>query len=194
MGLCRPLAVDAFALLDGTTGLWGACRWTRVGHARNRAASSGGALDRDKRELASGRASIRTQLVADVSPYARCVLSSTLFDRYIMVDWSASNRRNRGKDSIWIRSLGTDDGPHDVIENPTSRMEARERIRELLRAAVSRRERVLVGFDFRTVSRGASLRPSGCTAPPGRRRGRTSPQRFETGQTTGTTGSRSLAR
>jgi hypothetical protein len=74
--------------------------------------------------------------------------SGRLFDRYLMVDWSASNVPKRGKDSIWIRSLGVVDDRYDLIENPRTRTAARERVRAELCASVARRERVLVGFDF----------------------------------------------
>lgn len=71
-----------------------------------------------------------------------------LFDRYVMVDWSANSKPKTGKDSIWIRSLGSTDESYDLIENPRTRVAARDRVREELAAAILRKERVLVGFDF----------------------------------------------
>lgn len=54
----------------------------------------------------------------------------------------------RGRDSIWVRSLGIDrNGRHDLVANPRTRTEARALVRQHLVAAVSRGERVLVGFD-----------------------------------------------
>jgi precorrin-8X/cobalt-precorrin-8 methylmutase len=68
-----------------------------------------------------------------------------LFDEYVMVDWSAANRRKRGKDSIWI---GRRRDGETVGENVATRAQARERVRELLRDAARAGRRVLVGFDF----------------------------------------------
>jgi precorrin-8X/cobalt-precorrin-8 methylmutase len=69
-----------------------------------------------------------------------------VFDRYIIVDWSASNRPKTGKDSIWICDLrGTGD---PVSTNPSTRRKAEEQLRDLLIEAVDREERVLIGFDF----------------------------------------------
>jgi hypothetical protein len=83
--------------------------------------------------------------LATTGPTAR------LFDRYVAVDWSANSVPKRGRDSIWVRSLGAGDaaggGPHDLVANPRTRAEARVLLRDHLVAAVSRRERVLVGFD-----------------------------------------------
>jgi precorrin-8X/cobalt-precorrin-8 methylmutase len=71
-----------------------------------------------------------------------------LFDRYVMVDWSANGKPKRGKDSVWIRSLGTGDDRRDAIANPATRLAASDQVRDMLVASVARRERVLVGFDF----------------------------------------------
>lgn len=71
-----------------------------------------------------------------------------LFDRYVMVDWSANNRRKKGRDSIWVRSVAAADDARDVIQNPATRHEATEIVRALLVDSVGRNERVLVGFDF----------------------------------------------
>ena len=67
-----------------------------------------------------------------------------LFDAYLIVDWSAHAKPKHGKDSIWLayHEHGT------LLENPTTRLAARNRVAELLTDAVSRSRRVLVGFDF----------------------------------------------
>jgi hypothetical protein len=67
---------------------------------------------------------------------------SRLFDAYIAVDWSASSTPKRGKDSIWVCEHGA------APENPSTRHDATERVRELLQELVTARRRVLVGFDF----------------------------------------------
>lgn len=69
-----------------------------------------------------------------------------MFDRYIIVDWSASNSPKTGKDSIWICDLGEAGDP--VSTNPSTRRQAEEQLRELLIKAADRGERVLIGFDF----------------------------------------------
>lgn len=64
-----------------------------------------------------------------------------LFDRIIVVDWSAHTGPKRGADSIWLCSLDaatldTPDTPDipdiEVLENIPTRLEARSRLRELM--------------------------------------------------------------
>jgi precorrin-8X/cobalt-precorrin-8 methylmutase len=69
-----------------------------------------------------------------------------LFDRYLIVDWSASSKPKGGKDSVWIADLGSDGPP--LTRNPRTRREAEAIVRGVLREAVDERHRVLVGFDF----------------------------------------------
>jgi precorrin-8X/cobalt-precorrin-8 methylmutase len=70
----------------------------------------------------------------------------TTFDRYVIVDWSASGIPRRGRDSIWVASLGAVGDP--VTWNPATRTAAHAAIRGHLVDAVRRGERVLIGFDF----------------------------------------------
>jgi precorrin-8X/cobalt-precorrin-8 methylmutase len=65
-----------------------------------------------------------------------------LFVDYVAVDWSASSIPKRGKDSIWLCEHGS------PPENPSTRDEATQRVRELLGRIVAGGGRVLVGFDF----------------------------------------------
>lgn len=69
----------------------------------------------------------------------------TLFDRYVVVDWSANNAPKVGKDSIWIADLGE----HGACEldNPPTRREAMVGIKGIFRRAFAEGERVLAGFD-----------------------------------------------
>ncbi|MEZ5404111.1 MAG: hypothetical protein R2729_30810 [Bryobacteraceae bacterium] len=61
-----------------------------------------------------------------------------LFERYVMVDWSARAKPATGRDSIWI-------GVHGQKEcNPRTRMEAFGHLRNLLVDPIP----TLVGFDF----------------------------------------------
>jgi hypothetical protein len=70
----------------------------------------------------------------------------TRFDRYITVDWSASNSPRTGRDSIWVGSLGSEG--EASTRNPSTRSLAESVVRRLLLDAVERGERVLIGFDF----------------------------------------------
>jgi precorrin-8X/cobalt-precorrin-8 methylmutase len=72
----------------------------------------------------------------------------SLFDFYIMVDWSgAARRRGRRSDSIWVaHGSTTEDAP--LTDSPFSRTEAIRLIRSLLVKEIAARKRVLVGFDF----------------------------------------------
>jgi hypothetical protein len=72
---------------------------------------------------------------------------TTLFDSYVAVDWSASNKPTLGKDSIWscvgdglIESLRT--------TNHRTRRDAEAWLLDYLIAAVRDGQRVLVGLDF----------------------------------------------
>jgi hypothetical protein len=70
----------------------------------------------------------------------------SMFDRYITVDWSASNRPKGGKDSIWVCDAPAAGQP--LTWNIRTRSAAEAHVRGLLVGAVGRNERVLVGFDF----------------------------------------------
>ena len=73
----------------------------------------------------------------------------TLFDVYLMVDWSASQKkRNTGPNSIWFATLERTPSLQAVLENPATRYCARTRLGEALEDLKKRGKRVLVGFDF----------------------------------------------
>ena len=69
-----------------------------------------------------------------------------MFDRYVMVDWSASSQPCTGKDSIWICITGAEGDT--ITANPPTRGTAEALLRRVLHRAVESDERVLVGFDF----------------------------------------------
>ena len=69
----------------------------------------------------------------------------TLFDGYLMVDWSSAATPRTGKDSIW---LALDLDGTFALENPPTRMAARDRIAAILRRAAADGHRILAGFDF----------------------------------------------
>jgi hypothetical protein len=66
-----------------------------------------------------------------------------------MVDWSASQKkRHTGKDSVWYCVGWRAPHVHRMTRNPANRDAATRQLIRHLRALVSRRKRVLVGFDF----------------------------------------------
>lgn len=66
-----------------------------------------------------------------------------VFDRYVVVDWSARNAPATGADSIWIADLAASGEVR--LDNPPTRQAAFERLAELFDH--SRDQRLLVGFD-----------------------------------------------
>jgi len=66
-----------------------------------------------------------------------------VFDRIVIVDWSAAATPTRGADSIWICELDTRAGT-EVTRNPPTRWEASD----LVESAALRPGRTLVGVDF----------------------------------------------
>jgi hypothetical protein len=91
-------------------------------------------------------------------------VTGMIFDRYIIVDWSASNRPRVGKDSIWIGML--DAAGHICTENPSTRCKAEVMIRDALCQFVAGGERVLVGFDFPYGYPAGFAAALGLTGPP----------------------------
>ncbi len=67
-----------------------------------------------------------------------------LFDRFLVVDWSAASRPTTGPDSIWIADLD-DTAPAPTLSNPATRRGAEE----LIRSAIEEAEHVrsLVAID-----------------------------------------------
>lgn len=73
-----------------------------------------------------------------------------LFDAYIIVDWSAANARNIGRDSIWYTIYRRVGGRlrRRALENPPTRDNATKSLSNILARLVRNGRRVLVGFDF----------------------------------------------
>lgn len=69
-----------------------------------------------------------------------------LFDRYLIVDWSAANQPKKGRDSIWLCLCG--DSVETQIVNIPTRASAMERVASEITAAMKQGERLLAGFDF----------------------------------------------
>jgi len=74
-----------------------------------------------------------------------CSPAATCFDRYVVVDWSASGRPTSGPDSIWVASA--DARGHVSCDNLSTRAHATSWLRAHLVAAADRGERVLLGID-----------------------------------------------
>ncbi len=70
-----------------------------------------------------------------------------LFDRYLVVDWSANGSPKTGKDSIWLALAGPD-GLLRAPENPPTRHAAMARVRAICAEALSAGHRLFAGFDF----------------------------------------------
>ncbi|MEM7547237.1 MAG: precorrin-8X methylmutase [Pseudomonadota bacterium] len=70
---------------------------------------------------------------------------TTLFDEYLVVDWSANSSPKTGADSIWIAHLK--DGAL-ALTNPPTRQAAEAAIARVLGDATTAGRRVLAGFDF----------------------------------------------
>ena len=74
----------------------------------------------------------------------------TLFDAYIMVDWSAAAKPTTGANSIWL-GLMIKDARLSLkfqAKNPSTRLEARQFLHDIVARLHARGDRVLVGFDF----------------------------------------------
>ena len=68
-----------------------------------------------------------------------------LFDRYVVVDWSASGSPATGRDSIWIATVDADGAHPDIrCSNPPTRRRAED---ELAAATADRSRRTLVAVD-----------------------------------------------
>ena len=73
-----------------------------------------------------------------------------LFDAYVIVDWSAAAKPVNGANSIWIgtRTRRADGSTRFSSQNPTTRLAARQVLKDLIEKLVTRGDKVLVGFDF----------------------------------------------
>jgi len=69
-----------------------------------------------------------------------------LFDRYVVVDWSAAATPKTGADSVWIAALTSGAEPGTI--NPRTRAEAIEIVAEIMADDRKSDRRTLVGFDF----------------------------------------------
>lgn len=68
-------------------------------------------------------------------------MSMALFDRVVMVDWSANSTPKRGRDSIWLADSATGEAI-----NPPTRFTAMDIVRSITADTTS--DRLLIGFDF----------------------------------------------
>ncbi|MHB1989014.1 MAG: hypothetical protein ACYCSF_13725 [Acidimicrobiales bacterium] len=79
-------------------------------------------------------------------------MAGSMFDEYVMVDWSASTRPSTGRDSIWIcrGRRGGRRGDLGALEtvNPPTRAQAEVQLRKMIEVSLAVGHRLLVGFDF----------------------------------------------
>jgi hypothetical protein len=66
-----------------------------------------------------------------------------MFDRFVVIDWSANSTPKRGRDSIWVAVL---DDNGISVSNPSTRAAAEQGVAELVEADPSGRS--LIGVDF----------------------------------------------
>jgi len=73
-----------------------------------------------------------------------------LFDRYLIVDWSAANQPKTGKDSIWLCEFVPADGMDlkKNLYNPPTRHEAMQIVEAVFNRSIKESERLFAGFDF----------------------------------------------
>ena len=83
-----------------------------------------------------------------------------LFDRIVMVDWSAAAVPTLGRDSIWVSAAAVAGGPSREVNHPT-RHAAMEALRGAIRATLKAGERMLIGFDFAFGYPRGTIRPLG---------------------------------
>lgn len=69
-----------------------------------------------------------------------------MFDRFVMVDWSAASTPVTGRDSIWLGIADTQGAT--VVENIATRAAAVARLKEICLKALEADQRLLIGFDF----------------------------------------------
>ena len=74
----------------------------------------------------------------------------SLFNGYLIIDWSANSTPKTGKDSIWWCHIAWDEGVPVIIDvqNPATRKQALQQIKDILLHYKDTGQRLLVGFDF----------------------------------------------
>lgn len=74
----------------------------------------------------------------------------TIFDAYVVVDWSARSVASLGADSIWYAAFVRENGTlkRIALRNVATRAEAREELAGLLANFAAKGKATLVGFDF----------------------------------------------
>lgn len=89
-----------------------------------------------------------------------------MFDRIVVVDWSAHSSPKVGADSIWMAIDHRDSVVPDqvVVENPATRAAASARLTAIVEAAVD--STTLIGVDFSLGYPVGTARALGCSGPP----------------------------
>ncbi|EFL90685.1 precorrin-8X methylmutase [Ahrensia sp. R2A130] len=73
-----------------------------------------------------------------------------LYDRHVIVDWSAANTPKRGRDSIWLCAMEIAKGQvsETALENISTRDQAMTRLYEMIDEALAADKRLCIGLDF----------------------------------------------
>ena len=69
-------------------------------------------------------------------------MADQLFDRFLIIDWSAARKRSVGKDSIWIADS------HSPTINMATRDLATRHVIGVIEATLRQGQRLLIGWDF----------------------------------------------
>lgn len=69
-------------------------------------------------------------------------MANPLFDRFVIIDWSASNKATSGADSIWVADS------HQATRNISTRAATITHIRTILDDCLHKGARLLIGWDF----------------------------------------------
>lgn len=90
----------------------------------------------------------------------------SLFDRYLMVDWSGASVPRLGRDSIWTCLLDRTGRAH--LANHATRQAATDAIRAVMLDSVATGRRLLAGFDFSFAYAAGFAKRLGLDGPPWR--------------------------
>lgn len=107
--------------------------------------------------------------------------SATLFDAYLMVDWSATAKPKTGEDSIWFTLAEWRENGlwRSKLKNIPTRSSALCEISDLLVSLLNRNKRVLVGLDFPFGYPHGTAKALGLTGTPWRKTWRTLAEKLQ---------------
>jgi len=97
-------------------------------------------------------------------------MTHSIFDAYLIVDWSANATPKQGADSIWYCLLQRSSRglSRRHLSNPSTRWQARGEIADILKDLAAAGQRVLAGFDFPNGYPAGFAHAAGFSGPPWR--------------------------